>query len=89
MKIVYFFFKFCEPPNCRIASISSSCDEAEFELDRRSLSTDEMISLRFDMISSLGPPIRRIVRYSVIVLLEGFGATTGGGGGGGGGTGDA
>jgi hypothetical protein len=85
----YFFPKFCEPPNRRIDSIKSSCDGMEFLFNRLSLSFDCSASLRivivFVVVVCSPPlPIRRTVRYSVIVLPNGFGARIGGGGAGGG-----
>lgn len=76
----YFFPKFCEPPNRRIDSIKSSCDGMEFLLNRLSLSFDCSASLRIVVVCSPPLPIRRTVRYSVIVLPNGFGARIGGGG---------
>lgn len=75
----YFFPKFCEPPNRRIDSIKSSCDDGtEFKLNRLSLSIDGRASLRIPGVISLPLPSRRSVRYSAIVLPNGFGASIGG-----------
>ncbi len=88
----YFFAKFCEPPNRRMESIKSSCDTLEFVLNRSSLSIDArcllfvsingVVPLRTVVVVAVSPPlpIRRTVRYSVIVFPNGFGATIGGDG---------
>jgi hypothetical protein len=83
-------FKFCEPPNFRIDSINDSCEVPDVERKRSLLLVDAIgfvstfvdgtVSVRTVVVVVVSPslPKRRIVRYSVIVLPNGFGASIGG-----------
>ena len=77
-------FTFSEPPICLVESNNGSCDViASFSVDVTCLSSlfaDGTVSVRTVVVVVVSPslPIRLIVRYSVIVFPDGFGAKIGG-----------